>query len=180
MWPSVTLTPAVLQRLFFFFIFWSFPPFTPLISFFSLNTFFFQIFGVWWHSLFLFWVFALYFTDGSSSSIILVKKHSCLIHLPRILRSCFFSAPPDRSSSPDWSGDSHCVHSGHLLWVDRSDLAHPPHDGGGNPGQHGGPGAAALPVWLHHPGQKAPIPARARLWTHEVGVNSTKDKRLTD
>ena len=74
----------------------------------------------------------------------------------------------DRSGSFNRGCDSHSVHSSYLLRADRPDLPHPAYDGGSNPGQHGGPGPAALAVRLHYPSQEAAIPAGAWLWTHEV------------
>ncbi|TNN22019.1 hypothetical protein EYF80_067868 [Liparis tanakae] len=78
------------------------------------------------------------------------------------------SSTPPRSGGADGRRDAHGVHGGDLLRADGSDLPHPAHDGGRDPGQHGGPGPAALAVRLHHPGQEAALPARARLRTHEV------------
>lgn len=74
----------------------------------------------------------------------------------------------DRSCSFNRGCDSHSVHGSYLLRADRPDLPHPAYDGGSNPGQHGGPGPAALALRLHYPSQEAAVPAGAWLRTHEV------------
>lgn len=131
--------------------------------------------------------------NSHSTHLILVSPSECVLH-PWVMTIPPFSIPPvyshevpsfhlppsliilfhisDRSGGIDWGCDSHGVHGSYLLWADRPDLPHPAHDGGSNPGQHGGPGPAALTVRLHHPGQEAALPARTWIWTHEVCVDA--------
>lgn len=111
-----------------------------------------------------------------SAHLFLVTPSRCLfpslcpfLLVPPILS--ILPHPPDRSGSFDRGCDTHSVYSSYLFRADRPDLPHPAHDGGSNPGQHGGSGPAALTVRLHHSGQKAAIPAGTRLWTHEVCAN---------
>lgn len=60
-----------------------------------------------------------------------------------------------------WSGHPHCIHSGHSVRADRSDLTHPACDDRCDPGQRRGPGAPTIAVRLHHSHQEAPLSAWA-------------------
>lgn len=103
---------------------------------------------------------------------------SLFICLPSSHQLCL--RPPPRSSSSDGGRDPHRFHRRHLLRADGPDLAHPPHDGGCDPGQHGGSGAAAIALWLHHSSQEAALPAGIGSWTLQVcsGWNSASAVRL--
>jgi len=64
-----------------------------------------------------------------------------------------------RCGSHDGSRHTHGFHCSNLLRADRSNLAHPAHDGGRHPRKHGGPGPAAFSLRLHHPDEEAALPA---------------------
>lgn len=55
------------------------------------------------------------------------------------------------------SSHPHCIHSGHSVWVNWSDLPHPARHDCCDPGQRRGAGAPTIPVWLHHPHQETSL-----------------------
>lgn len=101
---------------------------------------------------------------GSDGVILTQCNHTSPI--PHILYPphCFFI----RSGRDDGSCYTHSFHSSNLLRADRSNFPHLTHDGGGHPSKHGGPGSAAFPLWLHHPGEEAALPAWAGPRAHQV------------